>query len=394
MEKAYIRELAQKYVEGIATEKELDTLHQWYDEQKVDEEEIIVTSFPDAPEALKTRIYERILDEINEGEQHHAMVRPIRSAKRWYWAAAATVAGLMIGGYFFFQKPAEQGADLAVEQRFKNDIAPGGNKAILTLSGGKEIVLDTLANGTILLEGGATIEKTAEGQLVYRAGTGGSATAINTISTPIGGEYAVVLPDGSKVWLNAVSSLSFPATFAGNTRKVQLSGEAYFEVAKDAAKPFIAEVGTENAAGYQQVEVLGTQFNIRAYSNEPGIATTLVEGKVKVSTKVENKMLVPGQQTNLNNDGKILLKEHVDVEEITAWHQGLFRFSEMTIQEIMVDAARWYGIEVVYKGSFTEHFNSGIPRQSTLQEFLKILETTGRVKFLIDGKQVTVLPAK
>ncbi len=391
MDKAYIRDLAQKYVEGRASNKELDILHKWYDEQLTEEEEVVVTSFAESPEGLKERMYTKILEDTGINNRAGAVVRPMRSVFKRYWAAAAVVSGLLIGGYFFFLNPTDPKGNLTVEQRFKNDLAPGGNKAILTLSNGQKIVLDSLANGWIVAEGGATIEKTADGLLLYKPGTGGMANAIHTISTPVGGEFAVELPDGSKVWLNALSSLKFAATFSGNERLVQLSGEAYFEVAKNAAKPFIVEVGTAGTQGYQRVEVLGTHFNIKAYPDEVVKATTLIEGKVKVSSLTTDNILAPGQQMVIGTDGKASLNENADVDVLLAWHKGLFRFKDLTLREIMPVAARWYGIEVVYEGDADEHFSSGIPRQSTLQEFLKILEATGRVKFLIEGNKVTVL---
>ncbi len=391
-----ISELAKKYIDGTASSAELDTLHTWYDEQEADEEQIVVTAEPETLEALRARMLVRLLEEMGVEQGSTAMVRTMRPVRKWYWAAAATAVGIMIGGYFFFNRPTVPAETLAKEVRFKNDIPAGGKHAVLQLADGSTILLDSALNGTVAMQGGTTIVKNANGQLTYQTGGKNAAELYNAISTPMGGEYAITLPDGSKVWLNAQTSLRFPAVFTGKNRKVELTGEAYFEVAKNAAQPFVVGIGDKGNAGYREVEVLGTHFNIKAYTDETEVKATLLEGKVKISVPASgtSQVMNPGQQVNISGDGELKLVDKADTDVVMAWHNGLFRFNGVSIREVMAQAKRWYGIDVIYKGGESEHFKSGIPRQSTLQEFLTILETTGRVQFSIDGKTVTVAPAK
>ncbi|HEY0176147.1 MAG TPA: FecR domain-containing protein, partial [Pedobacter sp.] len=268
---------------------------------------------------------------------------------------------------------------------------PGGNKAVLTLADGSKISLTDAVNGALAEQAGITVNKTKDGQLIYtvskiRPGT--DSAAYNTIETPKGGQYQVILPDGTSVWLNAASSLRYPAFFTGNERKVQLEGEAYFEVAKNPAMPFrIVSKG-------QVAEVLGTHFNINSYQDEPGIKTTLLEGSVRVLNSRSHTavLLKPGQQSNTAIDGTTTLR-NVNPEQYVAWKSGKFIFADANIESIMRQVSRWYNVEIEYKGDISkEKFGGRASRFTNVSELLEILELTDQVHFDIHGRRIIVMP--
>ncbi|HQW45168.1 MAG TPA: FecR domain-containing protein, partial [Chitinophagaceae bacterium] len=268
----------------------------------------------------------------------------------------------------------------------KNDVAPGGNKAILTLADGSTIILDNAANGSLTEQGNTKVIKLDDGQLAYNTlNEKPTEIVYNTISTPRGGQYQLTLADGTKVWLNAASTLRFPATFSGNERKVELTGEGYFEVAKNAAMPFKVSVNN------MTVEVLGTHFNINSYSDEASIKTTLLEGAVKVTNGDAVQMLSPSNQAQLTADGEIRLNRNVDIEDVVAWKNGIFNFSGTAIENIMRQISRWYDLDVSYEGAISkETFSGVVSRNSNLSQVLKIMEQAG-VKFKIEGKKIIVM---
>jgi ferric-dicitrate binding protein FerR (iron transport regulator) len=267
---------------------------------------------------------------------------------------------------------------------------PGGNKAILTLANGRQITLTGARNGTLAVQGAVAINKTADGRIIYNSSneaTSGhaAATTYNTMTTPRGGQYQVVLPDGSKVLLNAASSLTYPTTFNGNERKVELTGEAYFEVAHNASKPF------KVSSNGQTVEVLGTHFNINAYKDEPAIKTTLLEGKVKVTANTLNKVhfLEPGQQSVFN--AQTFAVNQVETEGVVAWTNGQFVFEDDNIQYIMRTVSRWYDVDVTYNGTAPDDiFGGSVSRFNNISEVLKTLQLTGKVHFEIEGRKIIV----
>jgi ferric-dicitrate binding protein FerR (iron transport regulator) len=270
-----------------------------------------------------------------------------------------------------------------------HDVLPGGNKAVLTLANGKTITLDSAKNGLLANEGNAHIKKTHDGQLVYEGGKNEAAdvpAAMNTVSTPRGGQYQLVLDDGSKVWLNSASSLSFPATFKGATREVEITGEAYFEVAKNAKMPFKVKVNNT------VVEVLGTHFNIMAYNDEDAMKTTLLEGSVKISNKQFSGLLKPGQQALLKQNGPIKITDEADADDAVAWKQGIFQFRDASIEAIMRQAARWYDVQVSFAGKIpAKEFTGRISRNVKASELMGMLKYMG-VNFKIEDKHITVLP--
>jgi len=315
--------------------------------------------------------------------------------RKWTWriavAAAVLLAGIF-GIYTLVNREDRSNKEIAMIPITKPDILPGGNKAVLTLADGSTIILDSAANGTLTQQGNSKIIKLENGQIAYKASGKAEEVIYNTISTPRGGQYQLVLSDGTKVWLNAASSLRYPAMFTGAERKVELTGEGYFEVAKNAAMPFKVDV-----AGKGEVEVLGTHFNINAYSDEAAISTTLLEGKVKVtgtgSRPDSYRVLTPGQQAQLKANGQIGINNNVDVSEVVAWKNGKFQFGEAAdITSIMRQIARWYDLDVEYKGTFTGHIGGTISREVNVSKVFEMLEMTGTAKFQVNGKKVIVLP--
>jgi ferric-dicitrate binding protein FerR (iron transport regulator) len=269
------------------------------------------------------------------------------------------------------------------------DKNPGGNKAVLTLADGTKIVLDDAVSGTIARQGRINISKAADGSIIYDmpeiAENGSEKILFNTIETPKGGKYQIILPDGSKVWLNSVSSLRFPAKFNGKERNVELTGEAFFDVAKNINKPFIVKTNDMN------VFVTGTQFNVMAYSDENYSSTTLVEGSVHVSNLNSKVVLKPGEQV-VSNVGAKLSKSIADVEQNIAWKNGLFQFNDSDMRTVMNQISRWYDVTIEYKGAVPEKYFGGyISRDSKLSQVLKMLELSG-VKFRIEEKKIIVLP--
>ncbi len=318
-------------------------------------------------------------------------------------AAAAILLPLILGGVYLWSRHSpDTGNAVAgtLQERFKNDVRPGGDKAILTLANGSSIALDSSGKGLLARQGNASVVKTNNGQLSYVADhpagavAGGSAVeapvSYNTISTPRGGQYQVVLPDGSKAWLNAASSLRFPTVFTGRERRVELTGEGYFDIAKDASRPF--KVAIMGRTGAPEVEVLGTEFNIMAYEDEASVNTTLVNGAVRLKKTDGVWLLQPGQQARLKTDGSVDMDEAADVDGATAWKNGRFEFNG-NIKGIMRQIARWYDVEVKYEGNVSDKaFGGTISRTANVSEILKVFELTGSIHFIIDGKTITVEP--
>lgn len=297
-------------------------------------------------------------------------------------AAAAVLIILSIGGYFYLQK------DLPLKNRVvqQNDIAPGGNKATLTLADGSKISLTDASNGELAKQSGVKISKLKNGELVYSViANDATQLAYNTISTPRGGVYQVNLPDGTRVWLNAASSIKFPTTFAHlSQRKVELEGEAYFEVAKNKKLPFVV------ATSRQQVQVLGTHFNINSYGDEAEVKTTLLEGSVKVFAANE-VVLKPGQQANVSRNGSGTVQVNTaNIVQVMAWKNGFFHFEKDDLPAVMRQLSRWYDIEVVYEvNRHDDEFIGDIPRGIKLSEVLKMLSFEG-TQFQIDGNRLTI----
>jgi ferric-dicitrate binding protein FerR (iron transport regulator) len=299
--------------------------------------------------------------------------------KRFAWAAAA--AAVLAASFFIWRTNMDQPVQSSAAPV---EISPGGNKATLTLADGKIISLDAIPNGDIAAEGDVQVIK-MDGTLQYNGANDNAEITYNTIQTPRGGKYQLVLSDGTLVWLNAASSLRFPVTFSNKERLVELKGEAYFEV-KKGERPF--KVSLQNGS---QIEVKGTAFNVNAYHDEEMLKTTLIEGKINFMNLGKTQALVPGQQIRLTYEQpEKPVVEDVDVEKEIAWKNDLFIFRGMDVRSIMREISRWYDIDVVYKGKISpETFSGIVSRKSNLSQVLKIMEEGG-VRFEIEGRTIVV----
>ncbi|MEO6521794.1 MAG: FecR domain-containing protein [Mucilaginibacter sp.] len=296
-------------------------------------------------------------------------------------AVAVSVAiAVMTGGYFYYSNK-----DQASERTYANDIKPGGNRAFLTLGNGKRISITDALNGDIATENGVKITKSANGEIIYTASGNADKFVIDVFETPRGGTSQVILPDGTHVWLNAESSLKYPSSFASlKDRKVELNGEAYFEVSKDRSHPFIVRTNK------QEVEVLGTHFNINSYTDNSSIKTTLLEGSVKVSTADLTETLTPGQQATLT--GNRIQVAAVETEDVVAWKNGYFMFTNETFESIMAKVGRWYNVEIEFADPELKKktFFGSISRFENISEVLKMLERTDLVTFEVGKEKVRI----
>ncbi|WPU92021.1 FecR family protein [Mucilaginibacter sabulilitoris] len=305
--------------------------------------------------------------------------------------AAAIAVLLALGITLSKYKKGDEQKVLAHQQK---DLLPGGSKAVLTLADGSQIILDDTKNGKIASQRNVIINKTQSGKVIYDVTASSQAdqvpvvaqlVAMNTLTTPRGGQYEVVLPDGTRVWLNAASSLKYPTAFTGNERKVELTGEAYFEVSKNALKPFFVKTAT------QTVTVLGTHFNINSYADEAVTKTTLLEGSVKVmsSTSGATIKLKPGEQS-INTINAINVKEGADLDEAVSWKNGKFLFRNTELRPIMRQLSRWYDVDVEYQGNVAQkHYRGRISRDVPVSEIFEILKTSG-INFTINGRKIIV----
>jgi transmembrane sensor len=313
---------------------------------------------------------------------------PVKTRFRWLSAAAVLLLALSAVVYFMVYRLKNPEA-ISLVKPVKPEKQAGRNTAILTLADSSIVELDSLNNGLITTQGGSRV-MLANGQLAYVSPTNEKTTAIiyNKITTPRGGEYTITLPDGTKVWLNAASSLRFPTAFSGNKREVELTGEAYLAVAEDKDHPFEVKIGNVH------VSVHGTQFNIMGYEDENSIVTTLVSGSVEVSsTGNAARLLAPGEHAVLKNDTGDLYIEKADVEEETAWKNGRTYFNGANIRKIMRQVARWYDVDVQYKGNMVNmDFTCTVSRKDKLSKLLGLLELTGAVHFTMEGNTIIVQP--
>lgn len=374
-DKEFYRILVSRYINKQLSDEELELFVQLTKDGKLDEH------------LLGAMNEEGGISEADE-EDHHKQIK-IKPLWLKLTAAVVILVTLSIGLYSYFNHDLNNANPRAAYA--KQDAEPGGNKAILTLADGTEISLTDAGNGQIAKQAGVAITKNASGQLVYTVTESSKKEmAYNTISTPRGGQYQVNLPDGTRVWLNAASSIKFPTSFANATyRKVELTGEAYFEVFKNKKLPFI--VITDK----QEVEVFGTHFNINSYDDETSIKTTLLEGSVKVSLlngrdKTVSRFLRPGEQANVEHQDMNLKISKANIDQVMAWQKGYFHFEGDDLQSVLRQLSRWYDVDVLYEINHTDdEFMGDIPRNVKLSEVLKILEFGG-VHFKIEGKKLIV----
>jgi transmembrane sensor len=367
MQKINAQQLLEKFQNGECSEEELAIIESWYNQVQLS-----------VPEKLTKEEWTADVSGIYQTLEHR-LSNPQRGRRAWYrFAAAASVLiALCMGGYLLITKPQHP----VLVQNRRQDILPGGNRALLTLSNGKQIVLTNARNGHLAAEGTASINKTADGQLAYTAdGDAAAGTSYNSLSTPLGGQYALTLSDGTRVILNAASSIRYPTQFSGAERKIELTGEAYFEVAHNAAMPFRV------VSKLQNVLVLGTHFNVNSYEDEPAAKTTLLEGSVLLNGHTRLK---PGEQAI--SSGTAIRVINADTELAVAWKNNKFIFDNDNIANIMRMVARWYNVSIVYSGPVPEgSFGGSVSRFNNISEVLNILELTGKVHFKIEGRRVTV----
>ncbi|HEY0669223.1 MAG TPA: FecR domain-containing protein [Sphingobacteriaceae bacterium] len=377
MNKQDIQKLFVKYKAGLCTEEEKAFLESWY--LQYEDKELQYLSQNDRNNDLQ-EIRESLLYNHKRG----------RSVPLFLKVAAVAAILLLVSVEAWILLKKESSSSQIVKNEIRDDIQPGTNKAVLRLADGSIIDLNGINKGRIANETGIVITKVDDGKLLYTIAGNNISTSqtlsFNTIETPRGGQYQVELPDGTKVWLNAVSSLRFPTGFPDDERVVQLTGEAYFEVARD-KKPF--RVMSNN----QKVEVLGTRFNINSYLDNQVVKTTLLEGSVRVSnlTSKSSNLLIPGQQASVSAHGTKI--STVDLDESIAWKNGYFIFENEKITSIMKKISRWYDVEVVYEGKITDNdFNGSVSRFDNISKVLDVLELTRSVHFKLQGRRITVMP--
>lgn len=373
--------LYEKYTAGHCSEQEKELFETYTDEFDLTGTSWNTKELGDE-KAVTDRIYSSLQEQIR--------IKPRTSHFLWYKFSAAAAILIVIGAGLFYNYK-YRGIFTGLKERAAKThvIKPGGQKAILTLQDGSTIVLDDSKNGVVASQGQTVISKSEDGRIVYNSVAGQPATeaeeVYNTITTPRGGETQLLLPDGTKVWMNAESTIKFPAVFCSKSRKIELSGEAYLEVAENKNWPFKVMVkGTE-------VEVLGTHFNINAYGESPDVNTTLLEGSVRLRNSSREAMLKPGQSGVSYANGKLSVK-NVNVEDAVAWKNGYFVYQDEDIYSIMEKAARWYDVEVEFKGNMKDkEFYGRGQRYENISELLKNLQLTGEVHFKVEGRRVIVM---
>ena len=371
--------LIQKYRDNTASETEKEELLKWYRQKAYQDAE-----FPESEEAVGDSMLSRLNREIKPRTGRVLHIK---------WLAAASILVIFGVSWLLVSKFTGRANKDNNALAQKNDIPPGRNKAILTLANGSKIALTDTEKGEIASQNGIQITKSAKGQLIYTIKASGNPNtasgitqplAFNTIETPKGGQFQVILPDGSKVWLNAFSSLKFPVNFnSAKERRVELKGEAYFEVVHNQALPF--RVITNK----QVIEDLGTRFNVNAYDDEVSSKTSLLQGKVRITAGGKTTLLIPGQQAAVANGIKV---SEINTEEVIAWKNGYFNFDDEKLENIMKSVARWYNVAVVFEDESlkNETFGAITTRFSNISTLLKIMEQTGDARFSIEGSTIKI----
>lgn len=381
-----LAELLNKYLSKDITEQQrLEFLTYVQDPAYTEFIEKLLSNSYEHPEALsslsahaKERIFQAVV-----GEHKTKTPKIVRLWPR-IAAAVAVVVGIFGAGLFYYNLHINQ--QHSGKLVYKNDVAPGVSGATLTLSNGKKIKLSDAQNGEVAKEAGVLITKSESGEVSYELnGDSGESGKLNTLSTANGETYKLKLPDGSYVWLNSASTLTYSSRLVENgKRTVKLQGEGYFEIAKDSSHPFIV------ATDKQEVEVLGTHFNINSYPDEAVVATTLIEGLVSITSGKLRQVINPGEQA-INNGNSIKVNE-ANVGNVIDWKDGDFNLDELDFRAAMRKIARWYNVDVVYEASVPQNIKSGgwISRNKTLSAVLTHIESSGQVRFKVEGRKVYV----
>lgn len=385
MDKEEFVVLYEKFLDGKCTAEEIEML-----ESHHDQELLLTGDLPELDMEETRRLYlllkQKLANTIPD-QQRFAEKRGLHLLK----IAAVLLVMISAAIYIIFLQKSSTATPIEVAKTKTSKIIPGGNKAYLTTANGNIIILDGLKNGLLSAQNGLAIDKVKDGLLRYSPGTDGGASSemagYNTIAIPRGGQYQLILSDGTRVWLNSASTLRYPVNFSEKERVVQLTGEAYFEVAKDKTKPFRVN------ANDLDVKVLGTHFNIMAYKDENAIKTTLLEGSVQLTAHNKKVMLKPGEQGRLNYGSRSIDIHQVDAGEAVAWKEGYFVFDNEDIHTIMKRIARWYDVEVVFPSNFKRaNFGGTVSRFKDVTQVLKSLELTGSVHFEIKERRIIVMP--
>jgi transmembrane sensor len=385
--------LMRKHWQGQLTDAESRELDDWINENETNRQ--LFTELNDAHMLSRelenfgktdtAQGWQRLQDKIAaRGQNMRGKQIPWKPGRM---AAAIAILIVCTAGWLLHKGGGKQQKNPVTSSQYGEDVLPGTHKAELTLGNGKQLVL-TASGDSVFTESGNTLRRSADGSLQYRKGrSSGAETIYNILRTPNGGEYALILEDGTKVWLNAASSLRYPVSFTGKQRQVALTGEAYFEIAKNKAKPFIVVAGT------MQVQALGTAFNVNTYEKaDSGRTATLVEGRIKVTAGNKTAFLQPGEQCTTSPAVNRITK--ADIEAVIAWKNGLFIFNNTPLREVLAQLTRWYDIKLAYSPACnTDKFFTGeIKRQVPISKVLQMLEMTGIARFTITKNTVSILP--
>lgn len=336
--------------------------------------------------------WERLFRKIIEPKWETKPAKKAAKQFSLWWYAAAAIALLLGMGYYLWTLQSvgqeQRSVALATAVAPVSITPPASTNAVLTLANGQNIGLDSASNGVIVQQGTTDVVKIADGEIVYR-GDRGSA-GFNTLTNPRGSRVVnVKLSDGTKVWLNVASSIRYPVAFAGKERRVEITGEAYFEVAHDVSKPFVVQKGSTD------IKVLGTHFNVGAYDDESTLKVTLLEGSVSVASSgnpAKTKVIRPGEQARVGQNGAIALAETVDLNEVMAWKQNMFSFHGESIEYIMRQVSRWYNVDVVFQKPVKERFFAEVSKSTNVATLLEMLEATNSVHFKMDRNTIVVSP--
>jgi ferric-dicitrate binding protein FerR (iron transport regulator) len=371
------------FINRTLTTREHDELDLWVEES--DDNVELFAQLTDERNINEALAFMKSLDKDKAYKKVRSRIAPQNRKRRWILPAAVAAILLIALGIVWLIR-----SNTVVTDAPPNDIAsttdiqPGSAKAVLQLANGKTLELGKESRGTIAKEGGIAINA-SEQTLTYTGNEPSATAAYNTLSIPKGGKYKLVLSDGTQVWINAASSIKYPAVFNDVERRVVVEGEAFFDVAKDEKKPFIVQVN--NAT----IQVLGTSFNVSTYSDEPAQTAVLVSGKIKVVAAKKQQELEPGQQANIETTGNITVTPAI-VQAATAWKEDRFVFKEESIESIMRQLARWYDVKVVYNGNINYHFSAKISRDQPISTILRLLEETKRVRFTLHPDTIEVSP--
>lgn len=377
-------DLLQRYLKNECSSEEVKLVENWY--QRLSETgDLQITA--NEKQQLKERMEEDILKRMSVEEEADDGGKVYKARFNWrkvWWAAAIFIVVLGAALVLFTQQPATK--DPLVQKDLRTDVkAPVANTAMITLANGEQVTIDSALKGQLLLHGNMKLVKLPTGEITYilDSDVASEKALYSTVSNPYGSNVlAMQLPDGTKFWLNAGSSMTYPVVFADDERKVEITGEAYFEVAHNKEKPFRV------VKGNTEVQVLGTHFNVNAYDDEDRIKVTLLEGSVNVNKAGHRFLLEPGQQAQIQDDIKIV--DGVDTELVMAWKNGLFSFKGATLQEVMREIARWYNLKVVYEGAIPDRLFTGkIYRDNNLSDVLKILGEN-KIQYRLTGTEIVI----